>query len=182
MTSGNNVYELFLFEKMTKGDKDSFKFFFESYYSDLCNYVNLFVRNESLSEEIVQDVYIYLWNNRGKIKITSSVRAYLFTTSKNKCKNHIRNEKIRTRTLTKLEDGPTDHVPQPDEIMQEQECQMMLDAAIEQLPPRCREVFLLSRKQGYSNEKIATELKISPKTVENQMTIALRKMRELIGS
>jgi len=90
MTSEHNISELFLFDKVKKGDKESFKFFFEAYYSDLCNYVNLFIRNESLSEEIVQDVYIYLWNNREKINIGKSVRAYLFVASKNKILNHIR--------------------------------------------------------------------------------------------
>ena len=180
MTSENNISELFLLDKLKEGDKDSFKFFFEAYYSDLCNYVNLFVRNESLSEEIIQDVYIYLWNNRKKINIDKSVRAYLFTAAKHKALNHIRNEKIRTRTLTKLADDTKGHVPQPDEIMQEQENQQMLSGVIDQLPHRCREVFLLSRKHGYTNEQIATELKISPKTVENQMTIALRKIREQI--
>ena len=182
MQSKNNISELFLFDKMKKGDKESFKFFFEAYYSDLCNYVNLFVRNESLSEEIIQEVYIYLWNNRGKIKINNSVRAYLFAASKNKSLNHIRNEKVRARALSKLADDVQGHVPQPDEIMQEQEYHKMLSGMIDQLPPRCREILLLSRKHGYTNEKIATELKISNKTVENQMTIALRKMREQIES
>ena len=182
MTSEHNISELFLFDKVKKGDKESFKFFFEAYYSDLCNYVNLFIRNESLSEEIVQDVYIYLWNNREKINIGKSVRAYLFVASKNKILNHIRDEKVRVRILTKLASDSFEHVPQPDEIMQKEECQKMLNVAIDQLPPRCREIFLLSRNHGYTNEKIASELKISNKTVENQMTIALRKMRELIGS
>ena len=180
MRSEDNTYELFLFEKMKKGDKESFKFFFDAYYSDLCNYVNLFVRNESLSEGIVQEVFIYLWSNREKIKIDTSVRAYLFTASKNKGLNHIRNEKVRVKALTKLADDTKGHVPQPDEFMQEQECRQMLSGVIEQLPHRCREVFLLSRKHGYTNEQIATELKISPKTVENQMTIALRKIRKQI--
>lgn len=180
MRSEDNKYELFLFEKMKKGDKESFKFFFDEYYSDLCNYVNLFIRNETLSEGIVQEVYIYLWSNREKIRIDTSVRAYLFTASKYKGLNHIRNEKVRTMALTKLANDTKRYVPQPDEIIQEQECQKMLSGVIEQLPHRCREIFLLSRKHGYTNERIATELKISPKTVENQMTIALRKIREQI--
>ena len=182
MSSQNDIYELVLFEKMKIGDKKAFKFFFEAYYSGLCNYVNLFVRNESLSEEIVQDVYIYVWNNRKKIKIHNSVRAYLFTASKNKGINHIRNEKVRNTALHKLKDYIQDYVPQPDEILQEQEFQKILNEATEKLPPRCREIFLLSRKHGYTNEKIAAELNISPKTVENQMTIALRKMRKQFGS
>jgi RNA polymerase sigma-70 factor (ECF subfamily) len=182
MPSENTIYEMFLFNKLKDGDRSSFRFFFDAYYSDLCNYVNLFVRNESLSEEIVQDVFIYLWNNREKINIGKSVRAYLYTASKNKGLNHIRDEKVRARILSDLTDIGHDRVPQPDEIMEEKEYQHMFSGVIDQLPPRCREIFLLSRMHGYTNEQIATELKISHKTVENQMTIALRKMRERIVS
>jgi len=180
MISKRITYEIYLFNKLKNGNRDSFRFFFETYYSDLCNYVNLFVKNESLSEEIVQEVYIYLWDYRKKIIIDKSVRTYLFTASKNKYLNHIRNEKVRTRTFSKLKDNPQDQVPRPDEIVEKQDFREMLDKVISSLPLRCREIFLLSRIHGYTNGEIAAELNISHKTVENQITIAYRKIREQI--
>ena len=182
MKRKDHADELALLGKMKMGDQDAFKYFFDAYYTDLCNYVNLYSRDESLSEEIVQEVFIYFWNCREEITIGRSVSAYLFTASKHKALNHVRSEKFKIRALSDYNADVRAHGARPVEILESVEYEEILEKVIDQLPPRCREIFLLRRREGYSTKKIASELHLSPKTVENQMTIALRKVQEYLSS
>ena len=75
---------MFIVGKMIEGDRDAFKYFFDQYYTDLCNFVLLYVKDKVLAEEVVQDIFVYFWESRNKLNISSSVRAYLFSASKYK--------------------------------------------------------------------------------------------------
>ena len=89
----NLTEELFIFQRMADGDHHALRFFFDKYYVDLCNYVNLYIRNKSVSEDIIQDIFIYFWEKKGTINLNSSVKSYLLTAARNKFLNHIRSEK-----------------------------------------------------------------------------------------
>jgi RNA polymerase sigma-70 factor, Bacteroides expansion family 1 len=173
--------ELFIVKKMIEGDVESFKYFFDKYYNDLCNFVNIYLHDKTLSEEIVQDIFVYIWGNKEKLKISTSVKAYLFTASKLKSLNYLRDSKNQKRIIDHLgKISPHDTVELNDAFADTDEFRNILDAAIEQLPDKCREIFLLSKKEELSNKEIAEQLGISVKTVENQMTIALKKLREYL--
>lgn len=173
--------ELFIVKKMIEGDVESFKYFFDKYYNDLCNFVNIYLHDKTLSEEIVQDIFVYIWGNKEKLKISTSVKAYLFTASKLKSLNYLRDSKNQKRIIDHLGKIRThDTVELNDTFADTDEFRNILDAAIEQLPDKCREIFLLSKKEELSNKEIAEQLGISVKTVENQMTIALKKLREYL--
>lgn len=172
--------EQHILQKFIEGDESAFNDFFETYYTDLCNFVNAYIRNESVSEDIVQDVFVYIWKNRKNLAITSSLKHYLFTSAKNKSLNYLRN--LRTR-LSKEQQAIVDYEEsseQTDKEISLKELQHLLNHAIENLPPKCREIYLLSRDEELSNKDISEKLGISIKTVENQMTIALRKIREAL--
>lgn len=171
--------ELFIVKKMIDGDIDSFKYFFDKYYNDLCNFVNIYLHDRSLSEEIVQDIFVYIWGNKEKLKISTSVKAYLYSASKLKSLNYLRDSKNQKRIIDHLgKISAHDTVELNDSFADTDEFRNLLDAAIGQLPDKCREIFLLSKKEELSNKEIADQLGISVKTVENQMTIALKKLRE----
>jgi len=174
-----NNEELFIIKKMIEGDIDSFKYFFDKYYNDLCNFVHIYLHNQVLSEEIVQDIFVYFWEKREKLQINTSVKAYLFSASKFKSLNLIRDTKTHKEIVGQI--GISDHrytSDQEDSLIDTDEFRKILDLAISQLAPKCREIFILSKKQEISNKEIAERLGISVKTVENQMTIALKKLRE----
>jgi RNA polymerase sigma-70 factor (ECF subfamily) len=164
---------------MVEGDKQAFKYFFKKYYSELCNFVNIYLKDTSLSEEVVQDIFVYFWEHRSKVNIHSSVRAYLFGASKYRSLNELRKQKqlptghdsASVGNLQALPDETEDCFTNPEELKN------ILDQAIQQLPEKCKEVFLLSKKENLSNKDIAGQLNISVKTVENQITIALKKLR-----
>jgi RNA polymerase sigma-70 factor (ECF subfamily) len=173
--------ELFIVKKMIEGDIDSFKYFFDKYYNDLCNFVNIYLHDKVLAEEIVQDIFVYLWGNKENLRINTSVKAYLFTASKLKSLNHLRDTRNQKRIIDQLgKSTAPDAIDFDDSFIDTEEFRKILDAAIEQLPPKCKEIFLLSKKEELSNKEIAEQLGISVKTVENQMTVALKKLREYL--
>lgn len=167
---------------MIEGDMDSFKYFFNKYYNDLCNFVNIYLHDQVLSEEIVQDIFVYFWENKEKLQINTSVKAYLFSVSKFKSLNLLRDTHNRKRIagdLIKSESLFTND--EMDCWIDTEEFKKILDAAIDQLAPRCRKIFLMSKNEELSNKQIAERLNISIKTVENQITIALKKMRDYLS-
>lgn len=166
---------------MIEGDIDSFKYFFDRYYNDLCIFVNIYLHNQTLSEEIVQDIFVFFWENKEKIQINTSVKSFLFSASKFKSLNLLRNSKNQKRIIEKIrKDEHQISSEQGDSYFDTDEFRKILDAAVGQLAPKCREIFLLSKHEGLSNKEIAERLSISVKTVENQMTIALKKLREYL--
>jgi RNA polymerase sigma-70 factor (ECF subfamily) len=173
--------ELFIVKKMIDGDMDSFKYFFDRYYNDLCNFVHIYLHDQALAEEIVQDIFVYFWENREKLQINTSVKAFLFSASKFKSLNLLRdtqNQKKIVKRIGKTEPFYTQE--QGSSYLDTDEFKKILDSGVEQLPPKCREIFLLSKREELGNREIAERLNISVKTVENQMTIALKKLREYL--
>lgn len=170
--------ELFVFNKMVEGDKEAFRFFFEKYYPDLVNLVNLYLHDSMISEEIVQDIFIYLWEKKKQIKIESSLKSYLLRASKNKSLNYIRNEKIKLEIHGRLADLHKGAIEMPDSVMDTNQLRDVINAAICGLPERCREIYLMGKEKNMSYKEIADELGISVKTVEVQMGKALKKLRE----
>jgi len=166
---------------MIEGDVDSFKYFFDRYYDDLCNFVHVYLHDQALSEEIVQDIFVYFWENKEKLQINTSVKSFLFSASKFKSLNLLRDTKTKKRIVEKI--GKTEPLITSEEehsYLDTGEFKKILDAAVDQLAPKCREIFLLSKFEDLSNREIAEKLGISVKTVENQMTIALKKLREYL--
>ena len=173
--------ELFIVKKMIEGDIDSFKYFFDRYYSDLCNFVHVYLHDQILAEEIVQDIFVFFWENREKLKINTSVKAFLFSASKFKSLNLLRDTKTKRRIVENIgKTEPFYTTEQDSSYIDTDEFKKILDMAIDQLAPKCREIFLLSKRNDLTNNEIAAQLGISVKTVENQMTIALKKLREYL--
>ncbi len=181
MTPKETSSELVLFGKLKKGSRDALKYFFESYYDDLCNFVNQFLSDESQSEEIIQDIFVYIWENRKKITIVSSVRSYLYAAARNKVLNFIRSKKNHAKMLDQLTKNEQYSNAQPDQIVYENQLNEFVHKAADDLPAQCKKVYTLSRDKGYSNKEISKEMNIAVKTVENQITIALKKLRDSIS-
>jgi RNA polymerase sigma-70 factor (ECF subfamily) len=126
--------------------------------------------------DIVQDVFVWIWQQRQQIKVHTSVQAYLKTAVKYKLANYIRSGKVRQDLLDNwVMETTYTHTGQDSAELRE--LKAIIQQTIEGLPEKCREVFTLSRNHGLTNQQIAEKLGISVKTVENQMTIALRRLR-----
>ena len=158
-----------------------FQLVFRTYYNLLCNYAFTFTKDEDASEDLVQDLFIKIWEQRRGLLKEASIRYYLFTAVRNNCITWLRREKqSATIQLTGYEtiSTTTDY---PGELMDEEKDEkILLEQAIAQLPPKCKEIFLLSRFGKLSYKEIATNLDISPKTVENQLGKALKMLRAFL--
>jgi RNA polymerase sigma-70 factor (ECF subfamily) len=173
--------ELFIFERMAGGDQLALRFFFDKYYHNLCNYVNLYVHDQQVAEDIVQEIFIYLWEKRESIRMNTSVKSYLFQASRNKFLNHIRDSK-KHKEINEIVTSAIDTTFDPDDNqLIAGQLEDLIVSSIDQLPPRCREIYQLHRNGDLSYKEIAIRMNISVKTVENQMTIALKKLKEQLA-
>ena len=130
------------------------------------------------AEEIVLDTFTHIWQHAGELRISTSVRAYLFRAVRNRALNRLRDERTDGIPIGK---GPEPLFTNPEALQLEADEMLLLIAeAVSQLPDRCREVFRKSREEGLSNAAIANQMRISVKTVEAQITKALRRIRETL--
>jgi len=173
--------EYFILQRMIDGDENALKYFFDTYYDNLCNFVNSYMRDESLSEDIVQSLFIYLWEKKDSLPFNCSIKSYLYSASKNKSLNHLRNVKNQNRIVGELLTQPeliSDE--KADRFLEFEELKTLISNAIDGLPNQCKTIYQLSRDEGLTNKEIAEKLGISIKTVENQMTIAIRKIKDFL--
>lgn len=152
---------------------------FRSEHKKLCNTANRIVNDRDASQDIVQEVFIKFWNKRHELKIETSATAYLLKAVINTCLNYLESNK---RQFKLREDISTDHIAgladQESKDLEDKELQARLEMAIEKLPPKCKTIFVLCKYEGMKYQQVADHLSISLKTVENQMGIALQKLRE----
>ena len=170
--------DLAIFDSIKKGDLPTFEAFFRKHYAEVVRYSHRFVRDNLAAEEIAQEVFTYIWEKRATINIQSSLASYLFQAAKNRSINYIKLElpKIQSQTdITEIDIGldATDSDEEKSALIGK-----MVKKAIDALPTKCKEIFVLSRSEGLTYDEIAEVLDLSKKTVENQMGIALKKLRE----
>jgi RNA polymerase sigma-70 factor, ECF subfamily len=168
-------------EGLRQGREKALEWLFREYYAYLCQSVYRLIPDGSLAEDIAQEVYFELWRKRKVLVITTSARAYLRRSAVNKALNYLRDQRLPLDDEPLLLDQVESHQVNAGQRMEAEELQQQIDRAVEALPDRCRLVFVLSRFEEMANKEIADELGISVKTVENQMTKALRLLRESLG-
>lgn len=164
-----------LIKKLRKGKAKAYQYLFSEYYDWLCNYVFNLCSNRSLSEDIVQDALLGFWEKRQRIIITTSLKNYLFKTCHNQFLQHIRNEKIQFDTLDKIRWDIIAETTLEDDLYNFQ--MEKLNKLIDQLPPGCKAIFVQNKLEKKKYKEIALDMGISIKTVENQMSKALRFLR-----
>jgi RNA polymerase sigma-70 factor (family 1) len=158
-----------------------FQVVFRTWYNPLCNYAFTFTKDADASEDLVQDLFIKIWEQRRGLLKEASIRYYLFTAVRNNCITWLRRQKqSATIQLTGYESISVT-MDYPEEVIGEKRDEkLLLEQAIARLPPKCKEIFLLSRFGKLSYKEIAANLDISPKTVENQLGKALKMLRAFL--
>lgn len=153
---------------------------FEAYYAYICKAVYKIIPDTVLVEDLAQEVFLELWRKRSQIHITTSLKAYLRRAAVNKALNYIRDNRVK---LTNQERAPEVRARQAGALqqMEADELQQVIDQAVDGLPDRCRIIFILSRFEGMTYHEIAEQLDISVKTVENQISKALRTLRDRLS-
>ena len=174
-----------LMDTIRRGDRDAFEQLFREWYPRLCHFASGFVGSTDISRDVVQEVFIRIWERREEIDIHYSIKAYLYRAVKNQALAHLRS----TRDELDLDDiiDPTD--PAEDHywldesrLSQDKNVSKLIWREVEALPEQRRTIFVLYRKHGLTYKEIAAVLGITRKTVENQMGRSLHFLRERLQS
>jgi len=173
-------------ERIRAGDESVFEELFKGYYRALCDFVHGYVRSREIAEELVQTVFLRVWEKRESWEPVAGIRAYLFAACRNQALDHLRHRRIVDR-VTLAADGMESEelcgVPpiRPDEAIHATELTEALRRAVEELPERRRAVLVLRWQHQLSNLEIARALGISVKGVEAHVTRALAGLRERLA-
>ena len=154
---------------------------FRTYYAYICKSIYRIIPDQNITEDLAQDVFYEIWKKRNRFQIKTSLKAYLRRAGMNKALNYIRDKKIKWDDADALETMET-NAPGSGEKLEAIELQKQIEKAINELPERCRIVFSLSRFEEMTYQQIADHLGISIKTVENQISKALKLLRVKLGS
>ncbi len=172
-----NIDDILLLNKIRGGDESAFKYLFETYFTPLCRFMNVYIVERTIVEESVLDVFLYVWENRKTLQIQLSFKAYLFQSARNKALNILRQEKINIY----LNEIDTDIIETDTIALEQDELYQLIQEAVFALPDKCKEIFQLSRNENLSNQEIAEKLGISVKTVEAQITKSLKRIKDFLG-
>ncbi len=166
-----------LIKRISNNDKAAFRILFDRYYKLMLGTAINLLKDVDSSKDAVQEVYIQLWKNRDKITITSSIENYLKRAVINRSLNQI---KYKSRFESEPDEEQLSDAPTSQEQIEAAELKSVIDKAIETIPERSRLVFKLRRQEDLSLKEIAKKLDISPKTVENQLTKALKILKDAV--
>ncbi len=170
--------EKYWLERLKEGDEAALRKIFDAFYPDLVSRVLRIIPDPDTCQDIAQDVIVALWNRRDSLDIHSSLGAYLNRAALNRALNYL---KSRNRNVVDASAELPDAADVVDidavSAEQKEELESRLNEAIERLPERCRAVFALSRFEDLSHSEISERLGISVKTIENQITKAMKLLR-----
>lgn len=170
--------DLVLFDKVKSNDLPAYEIIFKKYIKELYRFAFSYVRDAQIAEEMAQEVFLYIWEKREQIEIQTTLKTYLYSAVKNKCLNYIKLELPRQQSMGDISEVMLSVSTKNKDEGENEQLKIYIQRAIDSLPKKCRQIFILSRNAGMTYEEIAEELDLSKKTVENQMGIALKKLRE----
>ncbi|MBR8534687.1 RNA polymerase sigma-70 factor [Carboxylicivirga sediminis] len=174
-----NPSEKIILQAIKNGEVTIYKELFSKYSKSLFYYACKFI-DEDEARDIVQDVFMAIWTQRSSLEINTSLNSYLFGITRNKCLKHLQ-RKERTTDSDQLSIKEVQHYEMQNDAISsliEKELNDKYEAALQQLPPKCLEVFLMSRRMDLKNKEIAAQLDISEKAVEKHISKALRHLRK----
>ena len=158
-------------------NSENFEFFFKQHYSWLCNISFSFLKDHDAAEDVVQEFFTNFWNNKDTLKINGDIKHYMAKAVRNRSLNYLRDKK-HFEDINTLDFESNYGYNEQEKDMEYYELIQIVEKAILDLPKKCREVFILSRYERKSYKEISHYLNISEKTVENQISKALKVLRE----
>ena len=141
-----------------------------------------YVHVQEEADEIVNDAFLAVWDNRHTLELSQNLKPYLYTVVRNKSLNVLKKKKIDTLPIEDWFELPQTPSDTAHELMVYKETQAIINQAIKLLPPRCQQIFVLSRKEMLTHKQIAQIMELSEKTIENQITIAIKAIKAYIAS
>ena len=169
-----------LIESLKSGESKAYTFLVDTYHHKLCIYANSLINDQKAAEDIVQNVFIRTWKKRNRLKSDFEIRSFLYRSVYNEFIDEYRKQKLVVPLEKKYIDALTTMVENEDEHALEAKIKLV-KKSIHNLPPKCREIFMLSKHDGLTNLEIAEYKQVSIKSVEAHITKAFSILRQSIG-
>jgi RNA polymerase sigma-70 factor (family 1) len=174
-----------ILDGLVVGKENGYKKLFYAYHRKLCLYAESLVANRDIAEDIVQDTFFSIWEKRHILNIESSLKSYLFRSVHNGCIHYLRHLKVMEKHSNyyslKLQEAQIlydSHSEGTSSGLYHNELETIIKNAIENLPEKTRDIFLMSREKGLQNQKIADKLNLTVKSIEYHVGKALESLRE----
>ncbi len=179
MLSDEKIKEIqTLAHKVKSSNRLAFNKLFDMLWESHFIFAKSLIIDESNAKDIVQDTWVDFWNNRKKIENPDTILGYLHTTIRFKVYNHFRNNKLHRENLEIVETYTYTSDIELQHNLEDK--QYRLNETLKDLTPRCKEIFKLSRFENLNNSDIASQLGISKRSVENQLSFALKKLKPIL--
>jgi len=168
-------------QRMAVGDMAAYRYLFDQHFSDLCNFLLIYLHSRELAEEIALEIFTFIWERRETLLIKTTFKSFLFASAKNRAISLYRKEHKRLFTSIDHEQSISKEESSSPFFLENIELREIINSAIEKLPEKSRQIYLMAWEQNLSHKEIAEQMGITPKTVENHVGIALRKLRESLS-
>lgn len=170
--------DLLVLKQIREGNIKAFEAVFRLYYSPLCLYAASITGRWEIAEEIVQELFYICWKERENLHLFCSLKSYLYKAARNRSLQYLEHRAVCNRHEETIQAAPA--TPSPEEELEYKELKKIVARALDKLPPRRKQIFLMHRTQEMKYAEIADRLGLSVKTVEAEMTKALQRLRKEI--
>lgn len=176
----NQLTDIELLKRVESGDQRAFGELFDRYFTPLTVYADKMLQDKDEATDIVQSLFVSVYENRQGLEV-QNVRSFLFQSTHNRCLNHIKHQNVHTQFASHALNTADIESNAIEEAIEASELEARLAAALNQLPAQCKHIFEMSRVDGLTNAEIAEQLGLSKRTVETQISNALKQLRHILG-
>nr|WP_255452834.1 RNA polymerase sigma-70 factor [Aquimarina sp. RZ0] len=168
-------------KEIKNGNSQVFELIFKKYFKPLVAYAHSYISDIDIAQDLTQDIFLKLYEKRSTIEIHTSLKAFLYTSIRNRCFDYIKTNNIHKKHKDQLQIvSSLNNIDDEDPMLQRAELYVKIHEAIKSLPDQNQKIFKLSRLNGMTNQEIADELQISKRTVETHISNALKKIKSMV--
>jgi RNA polymerase sigma-70 factor (family 1) len=165
-----------------QGNHNAYEIIYDRYWALLYRHARKMLQNDEEAKDVVQEVFMMLWTRLTTLGINQPLAAFLYTATRNKVLDHLKHSKVKARYAASLQQEMESQLQPPDSLVRERQLARQIESEIQFLPPKMREIFVMSRREYKSYKEISEQLQISDKTVKKQVSNALQILRVRLGT
>lgn len=164
--------------KLSEGSHEAFELVFVTYFKKIKYFINGLIKSEEDAEELTQDIFVKLWTNREMINPDRSFGFFMYTMARNATFNFLKHKVVRdTYVSERVKD---EEVVSTEDVIYAREINLLISMAVSRMPEQRKKIYEMSRYAGLPNDEIASRLNLTKKTVENQLSLALKDLRKIV--